>query len=80
MIQPVYVNGSEKLSFGRFKSVKVKIHANKYKNTKLPIPVVTSFFLFDFGKFIFIPFAMKQVIMKRIIMKMIDDHLRSSLI
>jgi hypothetical protein len=55
------------------------IHANKYKNIKLPIPVVTSFFLSDFGKFIFIPFAMKQVTRKRTIMKVIDNHLCSSL-
>jgi len=46
---------------------------------KLPIPVVTSFFLSAFGKFIFIPFAMKQVMMKRTIIKIIDVHLRSSL-
>ena len=55
------------------------IHANKYKKTKLPIPVVTSFFLSAFGKFIFIPFAMKQVTRKRTIMKVIDNHLCSSL-
>jgi len=55
------------------------IHANKYKKMKLPIPVVTSFFLSAFGKFIFIPFAMKQVMMKRTIIKIIDVHLRSSL-
>ena len=54
------------------------IHANKYKKMKLPIPVVTSFFLSAFGKFIFIPFAMKQVMMKRTIIKIIDVHLRSS--
>jgi len=42
------------------------------------MPVVTSFFLSDFGKWRFIPFAIKTEAMKRIIIKAIDDHLRSS--
>ena len=67
------------LSCGRFKSVKDIIHENRYMNTKLPIPVVTIFFLSDLGKLIFIAFAMKQVTRKRLIMKMIDVHLCSSL-
>ena len=45
---------------------------------KLPIPVVTIFFLSDLGKLIFIPFAITQVTRKRMIMKIIDVHLCSS--
>ena len=45
---------------------------------KLPIPVVTIFFLSDLGKLIFIPFAITQVTRKRMIMKPIDIHLCSS--
>ena len=51
------------------------IHANRYRKMKLPIPVVTIFFLSDLGKLIFIPFAMKQVTRKRIIINPIDVHL-----
>ena len=67
------------LSCGRLKSVKDMIHANRYMNMKLPIPVVTIFFLSDLGKLIFICFAMKQVIRKRTIINIIDVHLCSSL-
>jgi len=68
------------LSCGRFKSVKDMIHANRYMNMKLPIPVVTIFFLSDLGKLIFITdFAMNQVIRKRTIINIIDVHLCSSL-
>ena len=54
------------------------IHANRYRKMKLPIPVVTIFFLSDLGKLIFIPFAITQVTRKRMIMKPIDVHLCSS--
>ena len=65
-------------SCGRFKSVNDMIHANRYRKMKLPIPVVTIFFLSDLGYLIFIPFAITQVTRKRMIMKPIDVHLCSS--
>jgi len=39
----------EMFSCGRFKSVNDMIHANRYRKMKLPIPVVTIFFLSDLG-------------------------------
>ena len=47
-------------------------------NMKLPIPVVTSFFLSDFGNCGFIAFPITTEIMNMIIIKAIEAHLLSS--
>ena len=73
------MNGlSEPELFGRFTRVYVKIHENKYRKMKLPIPVVTSFFRSDFGSCKCIPFPIPTVTMKIDIIKIIELHLRSS--